>query len=80
MVGKENIPTRALQSVREINKTLVGRPQLSSTVAISGALASYLSRRIILGKKLPSGRKRISLNEIFELDSFKEDSNNKGNT
>ncbi len=70
IVGRENIPERALESVKEINKTLVGRPQLFSTVSISGALATYFSRRIILGKELLSGRMKLSIHEVFNLTSL----------
>lgn len=64
----ENVPKRALDSVNEIDKTLMGRPQLSSTVIISSGLASYLTRKIALGKNLPSGRKIFSLPDILNLE------------
>jgi molybdopterin/thiamine biosynthesis adenylyltransferase len=67
IVGKENVPQRALETLSEINKTLVGRPQLSSTVNISGALCSYIARKIILGDKNLSGRIIISLDELFKI-------------
>lgn len=66
IVGIENIPKRALQSVRQINKTLVGRPQLSSTVAIGGSLATYITRCIALGKDLPSGRRLLDIEKALE--------------
>lgn len=66
MVEPKNIPLKALESVKEIGKTLVGRPQLSSTVAISGALGVYIARSIILGtNKLHSGRYLIDLDKLF---------------
>ena len=52
IVGKENVPKRALESVREIGKTLVGRPQLASTITIGSGLASYLVRHLLLDKPL----------------------------
>lgn len=67
IVGKENIPQRALQSLSEINKTLVGRPQLSSTVIAASGIASFLTRRLALGQSLPSGRQLISLDKILNL-------------
>lgn len=66
MVGRENVPERAMNSVREIRKTLVGRPQLSSTVGVSGALAAYFVRKITLKEKLASGRVRVAFDEIFD--------------
>ena len=67
MVGKENIPPRALDSVKQIGKTLVGRPQLSSTVSINGGLSAYIARQIILGNPLPSGRYKIDLSQVLHL-------------
>ena len=66
MVGIENVPTRALESVKEIGKTLVGRPQLSSTVIFSGALGTYVTRQIVLGNELKSGRYLIKFEEFFK--------------
>lgn len=67
IVGRENIPERAIESVTEIGKTLVGRPQLSSTVTISGGLAAYLTRRIALKQLDWSGRKMIKFDEVFDV-------------
>jgi molybdopterin/thiamine biosynthesis adenylyltransferase len=68
IVGIDAIPTRALGSLLEINKTLAGRPQLNSTVVASAGIASYLVRRLLLKKSLPSGRKRITLDELFAFE------------
>lgn len=65
IVGKENVPRRAIESLSEIGETLIGRPQLMSTVTVSGGIAAYLARRIILGEPLPSGRKLIRFDEVF---------------
>lgn len=67
IVGKKNISQRALQSLSEINKTLVGRPQLSSTVTVASGIASFLTRLLALGQSLPSGRQLISLDKILNL-------------
>ncbi|MEX1059033.1 MAG: hypothetical protein WEC17_01225, partial [Candidatus Saccharimonadales bacterium] len=66
IVGIENVPTRALESVRDIGRTLVGRPQFYSTVAISGGLAAYIVRQVALGGNLPTGRYFYSLADIFK--------------
>jgi molybdopterin/thiamine biosynthesis adenylyltransferase len=67
IVGKENIPERAMESVIEIGKTLVGRPQLSSTVTVAGGIATYLARKIAL-KQLNWGERRmIKFDEIFNV-------------
>ncbi|MBU0546338.1 ThiF family adenylyltransferase [Patescibacteria group bacterium] len=65
LVGIENVPSRALASVREINNTLVGRPQLMSTVAVGGGIGAYLARKIILGETLKSGRKIMRFDDLF---------------
>lgn len=59
IVGKENVPPRALESLPEIGKTLAGRPQLGGTIAAAGGLATYLARKIALSESLPSGRSLI---------------------
>jgi len=61
IVGKENIPKIAFESAMEVGKTLVGRPQLMSTLSVSGGIAAYLARKIILDEPLPSGRRLIKL-------------------
>lgn len=68
LVGLDYIPTRALQSLLEINKSLVGRPQLYSTIAIDGGLAAYLARRLLLGEALASGRHYLSLGKALGLE------------
>lgn len=65
LVGVDNIPKRAVESVREVGKTLVGRPQLASTVTISGGMAAMVARKIILGQRVKSGRKLVKFGEVF---------------
>lgn len=67
LVGLDNIPTRALESLFEINRSLVGRPQLASTITLDGGLGSYLVRRIALKQDLPSGRYNLSLEKAIGL-------------
>jgi len=71
IVGLLHVPTRALGSLFEIRKTLVGRPQLGSSVSVSGGLAAYLVRKLILGQKLSSGRSYISFDKLFGLGDDK---------
>lgn len=68
LVGSDYIPTKALDSVTQIGKKLVGRPQLYSTVTVDGGFASYLIRSIILGKPVKSGRYFIKFAELFDVD------------
>lgn len=70
LVGIENIPTKALESLTLMGKTLVGRPQLASTVGISAGIGSYLIRKIVLDEKCPSGRYLVHYSSaIFENDT-----------
>lgn len=65
LVGVQYIPQRAIDSVREIGRSLVGRPQLYGTIAIDGGLGSYITREIVLGDQLTSGRYYISFSDFF---------------
>lgn len=65
LVEKKHIPIRAFESVQEIGKTLSGRPQLFSTVAVSGGVATMVIREIILGNiTVNSGRYFVNLNQL----------------
>jgi molybdopterin/thiamine biosynthesis adenylyltransferase len=68
IVGQEYVPTRALASLREMGRTLTGRPQLYSTIAVDGGLAAYVVRRIILDGLPESGRYFIKFSELFGLE------------
>lgn len=67
IVGKDNIPQRVMETIFEINKTLVGRPQVMSTVTIGSGVASYLARRIALGMELNSGRTILDFEKLVTL-------------
>jgi len=71
MASMENIPSRAMASVKEINKTLVGRPQLASTITVAAGFAAYLTRKIILDKSDVNGRIRITFDNLFKRDNNK---------
>ena len=65
LAGVQHIPERALASVEQIGKTLVGRPQLSSTVTVATGLCSYLARQIVLGNSTLSGSWLINFDVLF---------------
>ncbi len=65
LVGKKNIPQEALESVREIGKSLAGRPQLISTVAVSSGLIAYFTRQILLKKSASGGRKLLRFDALL---------------
>lgn len=66
LVGNRLIPSRARESLKKINKTLAGRPQLASTVTISGGIGAYFARKIALKNPLPSGRHVIDFDTSFK--------------
>lgn len=70
LVGQQYIPTRALASVAEMGKTLVGRPQLYSTIAVDGGLAAYVVRQIILNSKPLSGRYFVKFSDLFRIEDL----------
>ena len=65
IVGIEHIPNRAIESLLKIGKTLVGRPQLSSTVSISAGIAGYVIRKIATKEKWPSRRLLLHFDSAF---------------
>ncbi len=69
VVGAEYVPTRALASLPEIGKSLVGRPQLYSTIAVDSGLAVYIIRQIILEKDVKSGRYFVKFGDLINLDT-----------
>jgi hypothetical protein len=66
LVGIESVPTKALASLAEIGKTLVGRPQLASTVSASSGLAGFIVKKIALEEECKSGRHLVH----FDTDYF----------
>lgn len=69
LVGAQYVPTRAIGSLLEMGKSLVGRPQLYSTIATDGGLAAYVVRQIVLQSKPTSGRYFIKFAELFGMES-----------
>lgn len=64
LVGIDNVPVRALESLKEIGKSLVGRPQLFSTLSVSSGIGVLIAREIILHKDIVSGRYKFNLNQF----------------
>lgn len=65
IVGIEHIPNRAIESLLKIGKTLVGRPQLGSTVSISAGIAGYVIRKIATKERWPSKRLLLHFDSAF---------------
>lgn len=66
IVGREHLSGRILETLQNINKTLVGRPQLYSTVSVGGGIASFLARKLILEDSLKSGRYFVSFDKFIK--------------
>lgn len=62
------VPSRVLESVMEVGKTLYSWPQLCTAASISGAITAYIVRKIILEKKILSGKYVVDLEKIFNTD------------
>lgn len=73
IVGKENLPKRVIESVINIGKTLVGRPQVMSTVTVASGIAAFIARKIALKEPVLSGR------TLVKFDDFISQSNERNN-
>jgi len=73
LVGEKYVPTRALASLIQINRTLVGRPQIASAVIMDGGIGAFLIRRLSLGQDLPAGRYFLSLTETMKVKELDND-------
>ena len=66
IIGFENISEAMLRSLPEMNKRIIGWPQLASAVALGGAMVTDTCRKIITGKKLDSGRIFVDFDQIIQ--------------
>jgi molybdopterin/thiamine biosynthesis adenylyltransferase len=66
IIGYENISPAMLRSLPEMNKSIIGWPQLASAVALGGAMVTDTCRKIITRKKLDSGRIFIDFDQIIQ--------------
>ncbi len=72
LVGKNNVPLRAKRSVTQLGITLVGRPQLYSSVTVGAGITAFLVRQIALRKKVVSQQTKIHFPSIFDLEDMME--------
>lgn len=56
LIGLENLSPRMKASMLEIESTVTSWPQLASAIAYGGGTGAQMSRRILLGEEVPSGR------------------------
>ena len=69
IIGFENLSEAMKRSVGEMNKTIVGWPQLASAVTLGGAMITDISRKILLNQFDRSGRYFVDFDDLFK-DEF----------
>lgn len=66
IIGFDNVSDAMKTSLKNMNKTIVGWPQLASAVMLGGAMVTDVARRILLGKFTSSGRYFIDFDELIQ--------------
>lgn len=66
IIGMKNVSREMLRSLDELNKTIVGWPQLASAVVLGGAMVTDACRRILLDRPVPSGRYFVDFEELIK--------------
>ena len=64
IVDAERMSARMAASLPEIKQSISSWPQLASSVALGGALAADVARRIVLGEVTESGRYYVDLESV----------------
>ena len=67
LIGLGNASIRLLSSI--VDETVTGTPQLGPTASIGGGLAAIVTRDILLGLKVNSGRKVLKARKQLNLSS-----------
>lgn len=65
VVGGADLSSRLKASLLEMNQTIGSWPQLASSVTLGGAITTDLARRILLNRKVESGRFYLDLNTLI---------------
>jgi len=71
IIGIENVSTKMKQSLVNMNKTIVGWPQLASAVTLGGAMVTDTCRRILLNHFKDSGRYFVDFDELVVASNNK---------
>jgi molybdopterin/thiamine biosynthesis adenylyltransferase len=72
IIGIENVSSKMKQSLANMNKTIVGWPQLASAVTLGGAMVTDTCRRILLNHFRDSGRYFVDFDELIQTNNNKE--------
>jgi hypothetical protein len=78
VAGPQYVAARMLASVFEVGKTLYSWPQLGTAATFTGVAAAYLTRLIVNGKKIKSGKYNLSLDAIFDPEYSKQQQETEG--
>lgn len=65
IIGMENVSSAMKQSLANMNKTIIGWPQLASAVTLGGAMVTDTCRKILLNHFNSSGRFFINFDELI---------------
>lgn len=66
IIGMENVSPAMKQSLANMNKTIIGWPQLASAVTLGGAMVTDTCRKILLNHFNSSGRFFINFDELIK--------------
>lgn len=69
IIGFDNLSPAMLRSVSEMNKTIIGWPQLASAVTLGGAMITDISRKILLRQFSVSGRFFVDFDELIQQNN-----------
>lgn len=72
MIGMERVSESMKRSLPEMNKSIVGWPQLASAVMLGGAMITNVARRILLGQLRSSGRYFVEFDDLINDDPDKD--------
>jgi molybdopterin/thiamine biosynthesis adenylyltransferase len=64
-VGFDRVSRRMIESLSEVGISLPSWPQLGSAAALSGLLASYATKKILLGVEFVDNRFEVSFEKLF---------------
>jgi molybdopterin/thiamine biosynthesis adenylyltransferase len=69
IVGPEGVAPRMQDSLKEVGSTIASWPQLGISAFLGGVNVAYNAKALLLGLPISSGKKYVSLDEIF-LDGY----------
>jgi molybdopterin/thiamine biosynthesis adenylyltransferase/nitroreductase len=65
LVGAANIEPRMQSSLMDVGRNLISWPQLAIAAFTGGSSVAYVIKQIALGKRVKSGKVKLSLDETF---------------